>query len=334
MDSFGQPRDVLWGNLDRAIEHAKRDQQERQSEQVSLFSLLGGDQTVQRSDHYETPAERWLPRENLAKEKEVLGFYVSGHPLDRYKKELGRLDVRELVQLKSWSFFEENATTFRRANADADAPPLRRLSAHAAVVVVSHSERMTRPSVVNGVQRDGRRMAVTVLEDRSGQAELVSFENLDALAEQMQPDRLLLVKLAIGEDRREAGKVQLRVVQAESLEDKVRAMADIRLIRLPQQRCQPAVLRALAQTLGEFPGPVRVRLAVQVDGAGEAILELEDLRIRLCDELDQRILQVLNSPSTAVLRGEGHARMTADLRVFAEAQVGLFDEPVHELDDA
>ena len=45
------------------------------------------------------PAPDWMPKELLANEKESLGFYISGHPLDRYGGEIGRFTDRDVRQL-------------------------------------------------------------------------------------------------------------------------------------------------------------------------------------------------------------------------------------------
>ncbi|MEM7138728.1 MAG: DNA polymerase III subunit alpha [Myxococcota bacterium] len=79
--------------IEQAIERGKRIQAERSSGQESLFGLMGGDDEAQA---YEHPGgsfpviDAWDSRAQLSREKATLGFYVSGHPLDRYQGELRR----------------------------------------------------------------------------------------------------------------------------------------------------------------------------------------------------------------------------------------------------
>ncbi|MEM7435661.1 MAG: DNA polymerase III subunit alpha [Myxococcota bacterium] len=79
--------------IEQAIERGKRIQAERSSGQESLFGLMGEDDEAQA---YEHPGgsfpliDAWDSRAQLSREKATLGFYVSGHPLDRYQGELRR----------------------------------------------------------------------------------------------------------------------------------------------------------------------------------------------------------------------------------------------------
>ncbi len=83
------------GAVDSAIERGKKISAERASGQTNLFGLLGGGgtgatRTLTHPGGEFPKVEPWDTRELLAREKISLGFYVSGHPLDRYKSELER----------------------------------------------------------------------------------------------------------------------------------------------------------------------------------------------------------------------------------------------------
>jgi len=90
-------RALLLGALDSAIERGAAEQRDRRSGQTSLFGLLtasepmkapGASQALGGETYPEV--ESWSPKQLLAFEKEALGFYVSGHPLDRYRGDLQR----------------------------------------------------------------------------------------------------------------------------------------------------------------------------------------------------------------------------------------------------
>jgi DNA polymerase-3 subunit alpha len=295
MDSFGQPRDVLWSNVAKAIERAQEDQRERDSAQVSLFGMLGDSPSVQRPDIYDPATEKWSSRQELGMEKEVLGFYVSGHPLDRYQKDLHRLEVRPLGVIKDPDFLASQAS---RPRGDGPAPP-KRAYVFAAVVVVSHREM---------VIKDGRKMGITVLEDRSGQAEVLSFESkegdrdrkprggsddgadllegLDKMRELLSGNEPLLVRLQVGEDRREAGAVSLRIEGALSLEAKLSAKAEQLIVRLNAKQCTPQNLEALCKILDENRGKARLRLRINWPGRGEVVLlTAERWRVQVGEQL-------------------------------------------------
>jgi DNA polymerase-3 subunit alpha len=98
-DSLGRSRAGLLAGLDQAMEAGQRRQRESQEGQGSLFAGLGEatPETADRDVGREVP--EWPAEQLLGHEKEVLGFYVSGHPLERYREtaqRLGSLSVEEL----------------------------------------------------------------------------------------------------------------------------------------------------------------------------------------------------------------------------------------------
>ena len=88
---------ALFAAIDLASERAAEAQRDRESGQTNLFALFaaGGSKRQRRrarsmgEDKY-PPVDEWMPKELLAFEKESLGFYISGHPLDRYGGEIRR----------------------------------------------------------------------------------------------------------------------------------------------------------------------------------------------------------------------------------------------------
>ena len=92
--------------------------------------------------------EEWTEKERLAFEKEAIGFYVSGHPLHQYEKELKR--------------YARPITAVQRARRDEKMT--------VAGIVAAMRERPT---------KTGKRMAWVTLEDLSGSVELVCFPGKD-----------------------------------------------------------------------------------------------------------------------------------------------------------
>jgi DNA polymerase-3 subunit alpha len=84
-DSLQANRAQLFGNVEQAIAYGQRIQEQREKGQSSLFDL-GGAKVASRP--LLRPIAEWTEPEKLAKEKAVLGFYVSGHPLLRYRDEI------------------------------------------------------------------------------------------------------------------------------------------------------------------------------------------------------------------------------------------------------
>jgi DNA polymerase-3 subunit alpha len=149
----GRHRAQLLGALDGALERGASEQRDRRSGQTSLFGLLASVEPIRPASG--TPAlggesypeiEVWSPKQLLAFEKEALGFYVSGHPLDRYRGDLQRY---------------ASATT-------SDFPAGRKGVGDAAIggIVSQYREMIT---------KKGDKMARFMLEDAEGTLEVIAF---------------------------------------------------------------------------------------------------------------------------------------------------------------
>lgn len=73
--------------LEQAIKYGAKHKENENSSQASLF---GGGAAVEMPEPTLTPCEEWGAMEKLAKEKEVVGIYISGHPLDEYQLVLNK----------------------------------------------------------------------------------------------------------------------------------------------------------------------------------------------------------------------------------------------------
>ena len=82
-DSFGITRETLTGNLERAVEYAQNKKEDKLIGQSSLFDDVND---VQYADYEFEKFEAMSRAERLNMEKQLIGFYFSGHPMDEYKE--------------------------------------------------------------------------------------------------------------------------------------------------------------------------------------------------------------------------------------------------------
>ncbi|MDR2842618.1 MAG: DNA polymerase III subunit alpha, partial [Spirochaetaceae bacterium] len=93
-DSFGVKRSVLLGNLLRAAEYTQKIKDDKKSAQTSLFAD-SGEAEYSSFEFFDFP--EYSQNEKLKTEKELLGFYFSGHPMDEYKslwEKYSQIDLR------------------------------------------------------------------------------------------------------------------------------------------------------------------------------------------------------------------------------------------------
>jgi DNA polymerase III subunit alpha len=163
LDSFGWRRSQLMTSVDSAIEHGQKAQRDRESGQRGLFSdLAAGREAAPDPDPPNVP--EWPIEQLLQLEKETLGYYISGHPLEKFAAELQRVASRNIADLLG-----DGATT----------------DCKAAGIVTECRTRRT---------KKGDLMAVFNLEDLTGSVETVVFPSLYAKCEALlQADTPILV---------------------------------------------------------------------------------------------------------------------------------------------
>jgi DNA polymerase-3 subunit alpha len=112
MDSLGR-RAQLMAVLDKAMEHAQKTQRDAESGQHGLFGVFQQEETHAYEDRLpDTPD--WDEHTRLANEKEILGFFITGHPLDKYREkleDLRALSAAELAAMKSSTGKDELLST-------------------------------------------------------------------------------------------------------------------------------------------------------------------------------------------------------------------------------
>ncbi|HID10234.1 MAG TPA: DNA polymerase III subunit alpha [Candidatus Latescibacteria bacterium] len=182
MDGLGGHRAQLLKALDGAIARAQVLRQERQRGQISLFEA---GPALPEDRLPEVP--QWSRSEALAKEKEVLGFYVSGHPLDPYREEL-----------------EAFATPFENLEGLSQGSEVRIGGMVAAVRTIQ--------------DRSGRPMAFVTLEGLDGSVEVVVFwEAYERYRDLLSDNRAVLVMGRLSGN--ESGRAKVRVEEVLPLEE-------------------------------------------------------------------------------------------------------------------
>ncbi len=111
MDPLGR-RAQLMAVLDKAMDHAQKTQRDAESGQHGLFGVFQQEEQPAEDRLPDTPD--WDEHTRLANEKEILGFFITGHPLDKYREkleDLRALSTAELAAMKSSTGKDENLCT-------------------------------------------------------------------------------------------------------------------------------------------------------------------------------------------------------------------------------
>ncbi len=186
LDGFGHTRRALFEGLDRLMERATARKTDQDRGQMGLFDTDAAVETPGAPDLPE-----WPSSVRLAAEREAIGYYVSGHPLDEYREELEAHQVRRIADL------------LESGGEDAVVP--------IAGVVVDRSEK---------VSKTGGRMAFVTLDDGTGLIECRIFSSVydqwAAVADLAEP--LLMRGSVRVEDDGEVEQVRFLVNSVDRLE--------------------------------------------------------------------------------------------------------------------
>jgi DNA polymerase-3 subunit alpha len=252
-DGLGGHRKQLIEALESALGEAQLLQQEREAGQASLF----GEATAPRPRHHGLPdIPAWSEAERLAKEKEVIGFFISGHPLERFRDEVELFGTRTTATLGEWSEHPVNVA-----------------------------------AVVTGLKRQiskktGKEYARLVLEDFHGTAEAIVFPDAWAkLNQTIFPDAALLLTGGYSDRDRGEDHAPFIVESARPLEE-LKASGAVALSLRWRAPAAPSAeaLQAAAALCSAHPGPTPVYIEWS-DGNGEAV-RLRSRRVRVAAEDD------------------------------------------------
>ena len=219
-DAFGKSRAQLFSEIESAMGSAASAQRDRASGQVSLFGDLA--LAPEPKGGASAKVEPWPQQEMLAYEKELLGYYVSGHPLDRFA---GHFDTGKFTPIAKAIQTEESATH------------------KLAGLIMSVEKKFTR--------KDGKPFGVIVLEDFTGSLEITAWEEaFTKNAALLVPGSAVSISARI--TRREEA-VRATAGQIAALKPKA-SVRPVRL-RLARERVTEDDLDTILNAVRKNPGP-------------------------------------------------------------------------------
>jgi DNA polymerase-3 subunit alpha len=276
----GITRARAFAAIDQALERSRSASKDRERGQTSLFGLFSkAAPEAPRLEGYPS-TEPWDLRETLVREKQSLGFYVSGHPLDRYGVELGRFDVvaaSALAGMEPWSKVRVGG------------------------MVEGYRERIFKGG--------GGKVAFFTLEDTSGRVEVkVRQQQIETYATVLTSNEPVLISGKVsfpmtdeGEEESAPREPTLLLDEAVPLADAIRAETKQIFLHVSERRAGPDHLGRLARVLSESPGACPVQLFIRFEDGNEAVLALPKYRVEPSDGMLAR-LEKLFGEKVAELR--------------------------------
>jgi DNA polymerase III subunit alpha len=257
-DSTQVSRARMIGALDEAIRAGQAHQRDEASNQIDIFTLLGtpGKGPNRPGDVY-PPVKEWSQQELLVFEKEALGFYITGHPLDKYDRVIKRIISGSAAGIKEKPVAGE---------------------VKLAGVVSALKLRNT---------KKGDRYGSFNLEDKTGFLEVIAWPEIyKKSAELLGSDDPIFIKgkLEVGEDRMQI--IANEITPLSEAAAKVRALGNGSPNRngsservhlyVRESEISAQELVQLREALLNCPGSSTVILHLLAEGVSETVIELPD----------------------------------------------------------
>jgi DNA polymerase III subunit alpha len=250
MDGLGR-RAQLMAVLDRAIEGAQKTQRDAESGQHGLFGVFQQEEVS--SLHNKLPdTPDWDEHTRLANEKAILGFFISGHPLEKYRDKLDdlrALSTEEISALTKSTGKDENITT-------------------AGII--------TNLRVLKSKRGDF--YAQGALEDMAGSVEMLVFpEAYRKLQEKVKLEVPVLIRGGVRIE--EGANPKLTVNDISALEDAKVPLPNSLRIRVPLETANESTVDALQTLCAQQKGAAKVLFDVERQGDFMVVMEAEGYNV-------------------------------------------------------
>ncbi len=263
-DSFRARRSQMFAVLDQALEQAQAAQRDKLSGQFSLFEMLPEDENNKSSAISLPNIPEWTQKKMLAAEKEMVGYYISGHPLDNYQQELADLVDANLMEIG--------------------------LSKHERQVRVGGLVRTYKEHK----SKKKERMAFVTLEDLTGSIEVIVFPRTFAeCSELLGGEEPLIIQGRLQTDE-ERGEAKIIADSVDSLLSAREKFTERTILRLRAETISRPVMQRVKQVLQKFYGSCPVSLTIHFEERGEVDINIpKDMTIRPCQEFRQELVDLM-----------------------------------------
>jgi DNA polymerase-3 subunit alpha len=247
MDTLEGTRAQKFAVLESAMESGQRAQRDRESGQVGLFGEILGPDEIRAAPLPTVPD--WTDKEKLAFEKELLGFWVTGHPLDRYADKIAELATHDSGSLEG-------------------------LGKGADVVLCG---------VLTGIarkrNREGKPWVAMTIEDRGGSLDGMIFaNNYERLAAEVAEDQAVLIRGQVLPEENAPPKISVQdLVALDNARIDVPSVIAIRIWLGPnghQGNGKADRAAALNELFQRKPGPTQVRFRLELPRDFSVLLDV------------------------------------------------------------
>ena len=262
-DEIAPNRATLMASLELALTTADSYTKQRNSGQMDLFANYDEDEATHIA--YVTVAP-WSKEEQLEHEKTALGFYLTGHPLDHYRRELPGVAMRKIAKLPTIG----------------------------AVIILGFILAIRQFNT-----KTGSRVVVVTLEDDTGKIDVTIFSELYLRVHQfLNEGQLLVAEGEVGLDNFSGGK-RIRATKIMNLEEARSEYAKSLVLKLDADVAEDVIME-LSKILNHYRGDCPVYIQYKNDEAHGIFALGKDWRVRIKEKLLQDLVAFLGTGNVVV----------------------------------
>ncbi len=265
-DSLGEKRKSLFEAVPMAIERGQKAQKDKITGQQGLFADLAGSVADDGPEQVPDLGE-WDTRELLGYEKEVLGYYLTGHPMEQYREEL------------------KNFSRYRTSDLG---EKLDRQEITVGGMIAKVERKQT---------RKGDSMATMQLEDLSGSVEVLLWPSVyEKCKELLDTDSPILVKGRLEVNGR--GEIKLIAAEVSDLVSRWQEGIEKAIVRIPLDKIDSPAIDHFDALVRRFPGNSLLEFELYGHTGGlVSISPREDVRISAVPEFVSSVERLFGSKS-------------------------------------
>ena len=248
-DSVHKNRSSLFESVETALEHSHKVQNSKLASDDSLF---GGTDDIIIPEPSLKKAEPWSEKEMLAKEREVVGFYVTGHPLRKYE-----------IEYKSFANFHIGEV---EENEEIE-------NVRACGIITD---------VRTKIDKSNKQMAFFTIDDFTGSCECLMFSKVYAeYGKYVQKEEAVFV---VGNLESSGDTVKMHINKLLPIDVARNELAGSIRININKDKTPPESLPELRRIMEKYPGKIPVYLQLFSNGSKSSAYGLKNHRVELSNE--------------------------------------------------
>ncbi len=256
----------LFNGIDTAIGRAAEALKDKAAGQVSMFDMMGGGEQEKdsNSDEELPDVTPWSESDMLAAEKELIGFFISGHPLARYEWVLNTFALKRMKDI-------QDLVAGERTRVGGMITEVRKLF----------------------TKKDQKPMATFRIEGLEGSISAIMFPRpFEEFGHLIVEDATVMLSGTMMEE--DSGDLKFQVAEIFSLDQAAGLFCDRVSIHLPEMGINDHVIATLKSSMSEFRGSTPLNLCIEFAEGQKVFLNTDhEFRVRPCEELKHAIDQTI-----------------------------------------